>query len=156
MPYASPISYLVIKTINVWLIFKPQFFLSCNVINYIISYVLFICYLLTYLCVYLLTYSFWIASDHLVARNSILILSYLFLICSLFDMGGEYYCYTSDITCSFPANGKFTADQVLIYNAVLRSNRAVMAAVKPGQTFNSPLLRLVRITLTVTCSDRCT
>ena len=21
-------------------------------------------------------------------------------------MGGEYYCYTSDITCSYPANGK--------------------------------------------------
>ncbi|ELU11049.1 hypothetical protein CAPTEDRAFT_164622 [Capitella teleta] len=50
----------------------------------------------------------------------------------LFDMGGEYYCYTSDITCSFPANGKFTPDQVTIYNAVLRSNRAVMKAIKPG------------------------
>ncbi|XP_035666459.1 xaa-Pro dipeptidase-like [Branchiostoma floridae] len=50
----------------------------------------------------------------------------------LFDMGGEYYCYTSDITCSFPANGKFTADQRMIYEAVLRSNRAVMAACRPG------------------------
>uniref|UniRef100_A0A8C4CH89 Xaa-Pro dipeptidase n=1 Tax=Denticeps clupeoides TaxID=299321 RepID=A0A8C4CH89_9TELE len=50
----------------------------------------------------------------------------------LFDMGGEYYCYSSDITCSFPANGKFTADQKTIYEAVLRSSRAVMAAVKPG------------------------
>ena len=47
-------------------------------------------------------------------------------------MGGEYYCYVSDITCSFPANGKFTAAQKLIYNAVLRSNRAVMAQSKPG------------------------
>ena len=25
----------------------------------------------------------------------------------LFDMGGEYYCYGSDITCTFPSNGKF-------------------------------------------------
>uniref|UniRef100_A0A3Q1HKD0 Xaa-Pro dipeptidase n=1 Tax=Anabas testudineus TaxID=64144 RepID=A0A3Q1HKD0_ANATE len=33
----------------------------------------------------------------------------------LFDMGGEYYCYTSDITCSFPANGKFTPDQRAVY-----------------------------------------
>ncbi|MGH0115220.1 UNVERIFIED_CONTAM: hypothetical protein FKN15_070740, partial [Acipenser sinensis] len=49
----------------------------------------------------------------------------------LFDMGGEYYCYSSDITCSFPANGKFTADQRAIYDAVLKSSRAVMAAVKP-------------------------
>ena len=47
-------------------------------------------------------------------------------------MGGEYYCYTSDITCSFPATGVFTAQQKLIYNAVLKANRAVLAAVKPG------------------------
>ncbi|GIY01517.1 xaa-Pro dipeptidase [Caerostris extrusa] len=50
----------------------------------------------------------------------------------LFDMGGEYYCYTSDITCTFPANGKFTDKQKLIYNAVYKSSRAVMEAVKPG------------------------
>uniref|UniRef100_A0A3B4TVE3 Xaa-Pro dipeptidase n=1 Tax=Seriola dumerili TaxID=41447 RepID=A0A3B4TVE3_SERDU len=50
----------------------------------------------------------------------------------LFDMGGEYYCYSSDITCSFPANGKFTPDQRAIYEAVLKSSRAVMAAIKPG------------------------
>ena len=50
----------------------------------------------------------------------------------LFDMGGEYGCYASDITCSFPANGKFTEDQKIIYNAVLKASRAVMAAAKPG------------------------
>jgi len=50
----------------------------------------------------------------------------------LFDMGGEYHCYTSDITCSFPANGKFTEQQKGIYNAVLKSSRAVLDAVKPG------------------------
>lgn len=48
-------------------------------------------------------------------------------------MGGEYYCFSSDITCSFPANGKFTADQKAIYEAVLRSCRAVMSAMKPGE-----------------------
>jgi Xaa-Pro dipeptidase len=47
-------------------------------------------------------------------------------------MGGEYYCYASDITCSYPCNGKFTEKQKGIYNAVLKSSRAVMAAVKPG------------------------
>uniref|UniRef100_A0A3P9IAG1 Xaa-Pro dipeptidase n=1 Tax=Oryzias latipes TaxID=8090 RepID=A0A3P9IAG1_ORYLA len=50
----------------------------------------------------------------------------------LFDMGGEYYCYSSDITCSFPANGKFTPDQKAIYEAVLKSSRAILAAIKPG------------------------
>ncbi|KAK2847727.1 hypothetical protein Q7C36_009409 [Tachysurus vachellii] len=50
----------------------------------------------------------------------------------LFDMGGEYYCYSSDITCSFPANGKFTPDQKAVYEAVLKSSRTVMAAMKPG------------------------
>ena len=53
---------------------------------------------------------------------------------SLFDMGGEYYCYASDITCSFPANGKFTKDQRDIYEAVLKASRAVLAAIKPGNT----------------------
>jgi len=50
----------------------------------------------------------------------------------LFDMGAEYCCYTSDITCSFPANGKFTAKQRLIYEAVLSASRAVFTALKPG------------------------
>ncbi|RMX44121.1 hypothetical protein pdam_00002560 [Pocillopora damicornis] len=50
----------------------------------------------------------------------------------LFDMGCEYYCYASDITCSFPANGKFTDDQRMIYEICLRANRAVMIAIKPG------------------------
>ncbi|XP_034237042.1 xaa-Pro dipeptidase [Thrips palmi] len=50
----------------------------------------------------------------------------------LFDMGANYYGYAADITCSFPVNGKFTADQRLIYNAVLKANLAVMSAAKPG------------------------
>merc|ERR1719427_2021241 len=50
----------------------------------------------------------------------------------LFDMGAEYYCYSSDITCSYPVSGKFTDQQKKIYNAVLKSNRAVQKAMKPG------------------------
>ena len=48
-------------------------------------------------------------------------------------MGGEYYCYVSDITCSFPANGKFSKDQRDIYMAVYRANLAVMKATRPGK-----------------------
>jgi len=49
----------------------------------------------------------------------------------LFDMGAEYYCFCSDITCSYPANGKFTEKQKMIYNAVLRSSREVLKALRP-------------------------
>ena len=50
----------------------------------------------------------------------------------LFDMGAEYHCYTSDITCSFPANGTFTPDQAAVYSAVLAAVEAVEAAMRPG------------------------
>lgn len=51
---------------------------------------------------------------------------------ALLDMGAEYHFYGSDITCSFPINGKFTSDQLLIYSAVLDAHDAVISAMKPG------------------------
>ncbi|XP_073034499.1 uncharacterized protein [Primulina eburnea] len=51
---------------------------------------------------------------------------------ALLDMGAEYNFYGSDITCSFPVNGKFTEDQSLIYNAVLRAHDAVISNMRPG------------------------
>jgi Xaa-Pro dipeptidase len=48
------------------------------------------------------------------------------------DSGAEYHGYSSDITCSWPVDGRFTADQRAIYEAVLAANRAVEAAMKPG------------------------
>ena len=51
---------------------------------------------------------------------------------ALLDMGCEYACYASDITCSFPVNGKFTEDQLLIYEAVLAAQVAVIQAMGPG------------------------
>uniref|UniRef100_A0A7E4UWM4 Xaa-Pro dipeptidase n=1 Tax=Panagrellus redivivus TaxID=6233 RepID=A0A7E4UWM4_PANRE len=50
----------------------------------------------------------------------------------MFDMGPEYNCYASDVSCSFPSNGKFTKKQKTIYNAVLRASQAVFKAAKPG------------------------
>lgn len=50
----------------------------------------------------------------------------------LFDMGTEYSCYGSDITCTFPANGKFSEKQTIVYNAVLDAAQAVIAAICPG------------------------
>jgi Xaa-Pro dipeptidase len=51
---------------------------------------------------------------------------------ALLDMGAEYHCYTSDITCSFPVNGKFTENQKVVYNIVLAAQQAVMNAMAPG------------------------
>jgi Xaa-Pro dipeptidase len=50
----------------------------------------------------------------------------------LYDMGAEYHCYCADITSSFPANGTFTSDQRLVYQAVLNAVEAVERAMKPG------------------------
>ncbi|CAJ0948675.1 unnamed protein product, partial [Mesorhabditis belari] len=50
----------------------------------------------------------------------------------LFDMGPEYNCYASDVTTSFPVNGKFTDKQKIIYNAVLDANRVILREAKPG------------------------
>lgn len=50
----------------------------------------------------------------------------------LIDAGGELQGYTSDITRTFPANGKFSDTQKQIYEAVLFIQTALVAALKPG------------------------
>lgn len=54
----------------------------------------------------------------------------------LLDMGAEYYCYGSDITCSFPRTGKFTEDQKLIYDAVLAAQTSTTLMCRPGVSWN--------------------
>jgi Xaa-Pro dipeptidase len=48
------------------------------------------------------------------------------------DSGAQYHGYASDITCTFPVNGTFSAQQRDIYESVLAANRAVQRAMKPG------------------------
>lgn len=50
----------------------------------------------------------------------------------LVDAGAELNCYASDITRTFPVNGKFTAKQRQIYDIVLKANKTVIANMKPG------------------------
>lgn len=50
----------------------------------------------------------------------------------LVDAGCEYYGYASDNTRTIPANGKFTPDQRAVYQAVLNTQKAVIAMAKPG------------------------
>jgi Xaa-Pro aminopeptidase len=56
----------------------------------------------------------------------------------LIDAGCEYECYASDITRTFPINGKFTKAQRALYDLVLEANRAAIAAVQPGNHWNLP------------------
>eukprot|EP00594_Rhizosolenia_setigera_P003419 CAMPEP_0178943842 /NCGR_PEP_ID=MMETSP0789-20121207/2813_1 /TAXON_ID=3005 /ORGANISM="Rhizosolenia setigera, Strain CCMP 1694" /LENGTH=492 /DNA_ID=CAMNT_0020623485 /DNA_START=84 /DNA_END=1562 /DNA_ORIENTATION=+ len=50
----------------------------------------------------------------------------------LLDMGSEYHCYASDVTCSYPVNGIFTEEQEILYNGVLNAQKAVMQMLRPG------------------------
>jgi Xaa-Pro aminopeptidase len=53
--------------------------------------------------------------------------------------------YSSDITRSFPVNGKFTKKQKGIYEIVLKSQLAAIKAIKPGITFLEIHLLTARI-----------
>ena len=52
----------------------------------------------------------------------------------LLDLGAKYQNYSSDITRTYPANGKFSPRQREIYELVLKANKAVASAAKPGIT----------------------
>ena len=56
----------------------------------------------------------------------------------LIDAGCELDGYASDITRSFPANGVFTGPQRALYDLVLASQHAAVAATKVGARFTDP------------------
>ena len=56
----------------------------------------------------------------------------------LIDAGCELDGYASDITRTFPANGQFTGPQRDLYNLVLASQDAAVAATCEGARFNDP------------------
>ncbi|MEX0618101.1 MAG: Xaa-Pro aminopeptidase [Pseudohongiellaceae bacterium] len=56
----------------------------------------------------------------------------------LIDAGCEYQYYASDITRTFPANGKFSPEQKALYGIVLKANLAATKAVKPGAAWDAP------------------
>ncbi len=56
----------------------------------------------------------------------------------LIDAGCELDGYASDITRTFPANGKFTGPQRALYDIVLAAQYAAADATKAGARFNDP------------------
>lgn len=55
----------------------------------------------------------------------------------LIDAGAEWDYYASDVTRTFPVNGKFTDEQRAIYEVVLKSQVAAVEHIRPGVTFYS-------------------
>ena len=56
----------------------------------------------------------------------------------LIDAGCELDGYASDITRTFPVNGKFTGPQRALYDITHAAQEAAIAATKPGNTFMQP------------------
>ncbi|SFM76017.1 Xaa-Pro aminopeptidase [Halopseudomonas yangmingensis] len=63
----------------------------------------------------------------------------------LIDAGCELDCYASDITRTFPANGRFSAEQRAIYQLVLDAQRAAFAVIAPGRHWNEVHEASVRV-----------
>jgi len=62
----------------------------------------------------------------------------------LIDAGCELDCYASDITRTFPVNGRFSNEQRALYETVLNAQKAALAEVKPGNHWNHPHEAAVR------------
>lgn len=52
----------------------------------------------------------------------------------LMDLGARVRGYNSDITRTYPVNGKYTERQRQVYDIVLEANRTVLKEAKPGMT----------------------
>ncbi len=55
----------------------------------------------------------------------------------LIDAGCCYGYYNADITRTFPVDGRFTAEQRILYELVLDAQLKAIAAVQPGNPFNT-------------------
>ena len=63
----------------------------------------------------------------------------------LIDAGCELDGYASDITRTFPVNGKFSPEQKAIYEIVLAAQHAAIEQVQPGNHWNDPHEAAVKV-----------
>ena len=63
----------------------------------------------------------------------------------LIDAGAEHDYYASDITRTFPVNGKFSSAQRDVYSVVLAAQEAAIDTVAPGRTFDDVHMAAVRV-----------
>ena len=78
---------------------------------------------------------------HYVANDAVLRDGDLLLI----DAGCELDGYASDLTRTFPVNGRFSAAQREVYDIVLAAQRAALESVRPGAAWNEPHDAAVRV-----------
>ena len=55
----------------------------------------------------------------------------------LIDAGAEHRCYASDITRTFPANGRFNKEQRALHDAVGAAQAAALAQARPGVPYEA-------------------
>jgi Xaa-Pro aminopeptidase len=63
----------------------------------------------------------------------------------LIDAGAEIDGYASDITRTFPVNGRFSGEQRAVYEIVLGAQLAAIEQVRPGKHWNEPHETAVRV-----------
>jgi Xaa-Pro aminopeptidase len=62
----------------------------------------------------------------------------------LIDAGCELDGYASDVTRTFPVNGRYSAPQRAVYELVLAAQAAALAQVRPGNAWDAPHVAAVR------------
>jgi Xaa-Pro aminopeptidase len=72
----------------------------------------------------------------------------------LIDAGAEVECYASDITRTFPVNGRWSREQRALYEVVLAAQQAAIDEVRPGQAFDAAHHAAVRVIAEGLCALR--
>jgi Xaa-Pro aminopeptidase len=62
----------------------------------------------------------------------------------LVDAGAEFQCYASDITRTYPVNGRFSEPQRALYDIVLEAQHAAIEHARPGNSWIAPHEAAVR------------
>jgi Xaa-Pro aminopeptidase len=63
----------------------------------------------------------------------------------LIDAGAELNHYASDVSRTFPINGRFTRQQKTIYELVLKAQRAALNQIYPGKKWNEPYQAAIKV-----------
>ncbi|MFQ5666062.1 MAG: aminopeptidase P N-terminal domain-containing protein [Candidatus Binatia bacterium] len=78
---------------------------------------------------------------HYTANDEVLRAGQLLLV----DAGAEYAGYCSDVTRTFPVDGRFRQAQRALYDVVLQAQRAALDTVKPGARIDAPHTRALEV-----------